>query len=215
MMSMNDTDNRELHSKSSAPAALAASAAGKIDFTPYRLSNNMTLPNLLSLLRLALIPLMLYYVFQERPLAAALVVLASGLTDILDGWIARHFNQITPLGKMLDPLADKLTQLALAVVLCLAHHMLIPLVLILAVKELLMLLMGLRLLRAGKQPFSACWWGKLATAVFYAGIIAILLFSRQLQPPGVTAISFIISLLLIYSMIRYKNLYDQKLNADD
>ena len=69
-----------------------------------------TVPNILSLFRIALIPvLVLTYLSCDDIWLPASVLVLSGLTDLLDGWIARHFNQISEIGKLLDPIADKLT----------------------------------------------------------------------------------------------------------
>ena len=74
----------------------------------------LTIPNLLSVVRLALIPVIVWlYSYEKNYYAAIGVILLSGATDIIDGWIARHFNMISDFGKALDPLADKLTQAAL------------------------------------------------------------------------------------------------------
>ena len=72
-----------------------------------------TIPNLLSLFRVVLLPFYLYLVAQHSFYLAGVIIAISGLTDFLDGFIARRFNQITELGKILDPVADKLTQLFL------------------------------------------------------------------------------------------------------
>ena len=88
----------------------------------------MTIPNLLSLFRLLLVPVFPLVFFQSWPNArqwAVLIYLVAFLTDIADGWIARHFNQITPLGRVLDPLADKL--MTFMVILCITIEGIIPL----------------------------------------------------------------------------------------
>ena len=79
----------------------------------------MSIPNLLSLLRLVLVPVFAVVFFQPAPDAhrwAVLIYLTAFLTDVADGWIARHFNQITKLGRILDPLADKL--MTFTVIIC-------------------------------------------------------------------------------------------------
>ena len=72
-----------------------------------------TIPNLLSIFRVFLLPLYLYFVLEQSFVYAGIVIVISGITDFLDGFIARKFNQMTELGKILDPVADKLTQLVL------------------------------------------------------------------------------------------------------
>jgi len=171
------------------------------------------IPNLLSLLRMALIPFVLYYYLKGEVKVAGAALIISALTDVADGFIARRFKQITTLGKILDPLADKLTQICVAVGLCLTYTALIPLALVLAVKELLMGMMGLTLLRRGKQPFSARWWGKLATVAFYVAAIAIMLFGDHFSKGSVWGISLTVVILLAYSLFRYYNMLKNQLHA--
>lgn len=175
----------------------------KIDFAQFAPSRNFSIPNIISLLRLCLIPLFLFLYVGGYPWLAVGTVVFSALTDLVDGYIARHYNQITALGQVLDPIADKLTQIALAICLCFSFNAIIPLMIILLVKELMMLLLGLSMLRAGQPPVSACWWGKMSTAVFYAGILVIMAFAPQLGPGGVNIISLLISAVLLFSLIRY------------
>ena len=88
--------------------------------TKKPINQNLTVPNAMSVFRILVIPFFAYF-FLKGNLTAAIVALGlSGLSDALDGMIARHFNQITELGKMLDPLADKLTQGTVAI--CIAVH---------------------------------------------------------------------------------------------
>lgn len=72
-----------------------------------------TIPNLLSIFRVVLLPFYFYFVLEQSFMLAGILIALSGITDFLDGFIARKFNQITELGKLLDPVADKLTQLVL------------------------------------------------------------------------------------------------------
>jgi cardiolipin synthase len=68
----------------------------------------LNIPNLLSLLRIALVPVFLWLLLNEMFLLAIAVLALAGLTDFLDGYLARKLNQTTKLGKMLDPVADRL-----------------------------------------------------------------------------------------------------------
>ena len=76
-------------------------------------SDICTIPNLLTMLRIILVPIFIYYYMQDEQLIAAILILACGFTDFLDGYIARHTNAISEIGKMLDPFADKLLQFAI------------------------------------------------------------------------------------------------------
>ena len=70
------------------------------------------IPNILTVLRFLLIPFIVYYIIADQYLLAFIFLTISGLTDVLDGCIARKFNFITNFGKLIDPLADKTTQIA-------------------------------------------------------------------------------------------------------
>lgn len=159
-----------------------------------------------------MIPLIIWLYLSDRVWLSAVMVGASALTDGVDGYIARRYDQITPLGKVLDPLADKLTQITLAVFLIKDYPIVIPLAVVLTVKELLMLSWGLSLLRAGQPPFSARWWGKLATGTFYVGTVLVILFSQQLGNGGRFLIFFLITVLMLFSMLRYGFLFREKIN---
>ncbi len=131
-----------------------------------------TIPNLLSLLRLLMIPAIIWlYIEMRAPLAAGLLLLLSGSTDIIDGFIARRFNMTSDLGKILDPAADKLTQAA--VLLCLAFSfplMAVPLALLI-VRDLCMAGLCVAVIkRAGIVP-QADWHGKAATALLYCTML--------------------------------------------
>ena len=131
----------------------------------------LTIPNLLSMFRILLIPLIvwLYCGKQDYPLAAWVLVL-SGATDIADGFIARHFHMVSDLGKVLDPIADKLTQTAALVCLLTRFQAVWWLLGVLVVKEAVMAVMGILVIRRTKAVYSAAWHGKLATCVLY-GVI--------------------------------------------
>ena len=192
---------------------MTSKQTSNIDLSQFAPGKNFSIPNLISLLRLLMIPLILWLYLDGKLWTAVILVIISGITDAVDGYIARRFNQVTPLGKVLDPLADKLTQIALGVCLLSQFPAITPLVIVLIIKELLMLFWGLRLLQSGQQPFSALWWGKISTFAFYAGVIIIMLFSQQLGTPGVAIISIVITLLMINSMLRYWKVFKEKTAA--
>ncbi len=144
-----------------------------------------TVPNLLSLIRIALIPVFGVLFYNGEYLWAVFVLFLSGISDTLDGRIARRFNQISALGKILDPVADKLTQITIAIVLFLefrkpesgkAMNIFAWVFLFFLVKELLMILGGLFMLCKGLRPGAAEIYGKIATLVFYAVMTLIIAF---------------------------------------
>lgn len=131
----------------------------------------LTIPNLLSLLRLLMIPVFIVLYLNGHEEWTAAVLLLSGLTDVVDGYIARHFNQVSDIGKALDPVADKLTQAAM--LLCLISHypmMIAPFVLLTA-KELFAAVSGLLVIRRTGIVPGAEWHGKLTTLMLYGMMI--------------------------------------------
>lgn len=141
-----------------------------------------TIPNVLSLFRLALIPAIVATYLTDRPIwVPALLLALSGLTDLFDGAIARHFNQISEIGKLLDPIADKLTQVAVIVSLAIKIPPLRWLVGIVVLKELLQGIGGLLLLRTDVKVHAAEWFGKISTVLFYVVMVAIVVFPEMPQ----------------------------------
>ena len=173
----------------------------------FFLKENLSIPNAISLMRLVMIPFILIVYLDKRVILAAILVIISGISDFADGFIARRFNQITPLGKVLDPMADKLTQIVVAAGLCVTYTAILPLFAVLLVKEMLMMTLSFRLMRHGMEPIGAYWWGKVSTSAFYVGIAVIMLFGAKIPSWIVTGISIIVTLLLLYSMWRYFRVY--------
>ena len=147
----------------------------------------MTIPNLLSVVRILLVPVFIYtYLNDDKVLALAILVL-SGLTDFLDGKIARKFNQISAMGKLLDPVADKFTQLAIAVVLfwqfnsseVVALKYFSYVFLGFLGKELLMLIVGTAMVAVGLRPCAAEIYGKVATFAFYFVMMVVICFGPE------------------------------------
>lgn len=134
-------------------------------------------PNALSLLRIALVPAFVVLYVTRHDTAAFAVLLASGITDVLDGFIARRFNQITDCGKLLDPLSDKLTQVAVAVALTTRYIELLPLAILCFVKEACQAVGGVIMLARHSAVRGSKWFGKLSTAVYYACMLVLVLWS--------------------------------------
>ncbi len=136
----------------------------------------LTVPNALSAFRILLIPVIVWlYVFAEHRYLAVGAVLLSAVTDVADGFIARRFNMISEVGKLLDPVADKLTQAALLI--CLASHR--PIIYwvfaLLCLKELVQGVLGLAVVRVTGKMQSARWYGKVSTVVFYVTMLVLIL----------------------------------------
>lgn len=185
-------------------------------------NQNLTIPNALSVLRILLVPPFAWcFLHDQLPWAAALLGL-SGLSDMFDGLIARKCNQITELGKILDPFADKLTQGVVALCLALKFPMIGPLLGLFIAKELLMLGCALVLLKKHKRPGAAKWYGKVATVMFYVSVSVIVVMDGfQLAPaPSVFyTVSFVLlgltGLMMFYAAFRYSQVFFSLLHSTD
>lgn len=133
-------------------------------------------PNILTIIRFLLIPLILYFIFTEQYIAAFIILTVSGLTDVLDGIIARRFNCITNFGKLIDPLADKATQIAILATLTFKGIIPLWMLIVVFVKEFAMIA-GASFLYGKELVVSSRWFGKLATVLFYVAIVCSLLIS--------------------------------------
>lgn len=169
------------------------------------------IPNLLSLLRILLVPLfvVLFLGSNQHPswIYWSYGVLAlSGISDALDGLIARKFNQITDFGKLLDPIADKLTQIAVVICMAIRYNQLIPLAVLCFIKESCQSIGGMLLLHKGSTVRGAKWYGKLSTICFYAVMISLLAF------PGMPKALFwclvaLVGCTMLFAFINYTREY--------
>lgn len=162
-----------------------------------------TIPNCLTTVRLLLIPLFVWlYVGKHDYPGTTIVLVLSGITDTLDGIIARHFHMISDLGKALDPIADKLTQIAMLFCLVTRFHlMLIPLG-ILIVKEVTDGVMSLIILKRTKKVYSADWHGKITTFMLYVTMI-LHVICFDIPASLSTVLIIICSVLMTFSFVMY------------
>lgn len=150
--------------------------------------NWKTIPNLISFIRILLVPVFVVLYFKGHTITALSVLAVSGLTDCVDGKIARKFNQISALGKILDPVADKLTQISIAVVLLIKFHSCDSVAMkyfswvftLFLAKEFIMLAVGFIMILKGIKPEPAEIYGKIATTVFYFAMILVIGFAPQI-----------------------------------
>ena len=184
----------------------------------------LTIPNLLSLFRLLLIPVyVLIYLNATIPghyYISGAILAISCLTDLIDGKIARKFNMVTTVGKILDPLADKATQFTLIVCLAIRHQVLWLIVALFILKESFQLIAGLVTLRQGKMLNGALFSGKLCTAVLFLSLIFLVLFP-ELKQNIVIIITSVDAVFMLISFIDYIHTYCkrtsmiQSLNTED
>lgn len=188
--------------------------SNKCEYSKITLKEAFTIPNILCYIRLVLIPIFVYVYANAKEakdyyLAGAIIFL-SGLTDFCDGFIARRFNQVTELGKLIDPVADKLTQAAIIIALMFRFKWIFFLVVLFTIKELSMIINGIILLKKGKKLDGAMWFGKVSTAVFYLSTFIIILFpSLDVSIINTLMIisAFFMALSFIMYMIEYIKMY--------
>lgn len=179
--------------------------------SPYE-NRIITIPNILSIFRILLLPLFVYlYLHAETTwefLRASIVLAVSALTDLADGKIARRFNMISKLGKVLDPIADKLTHITIAFCLCWQIPQMIYVFVLLLVKELSMMFMALYgTFRKNKKIWdSAQWYGKVCTTIVFVIFIVLALFP-QIPTPVINALLFICSFSLLGSLVMYIRMF--------
>ena len=153
-----------------------------------------TIPNLLSLFRLLLIPVYVTIYLNAKETSnyylAAMILAVSCLTDLIDGKIARHYNMISTVGKILDPLADKLTQFALILCLSMKYAILWYLVGLFVVKESFQLIAGGINLKRGRVLKGALMSGKICTTVLFVSLILMVMLP-ELTESQVKVIFFI------------------------
>lgn len=136
----------------------------------------ITIPNILSFIRILLIPVFVLFYVYNNYFASFIVVAVSGITDVVDGFIARRFNMVSAFGKALDPVADKLTQIAIFICLCFSfQYICVPLTLLI-VKEVTIGVLSLKVVEKTGTTYSANWYGKLSTATIYFYAIAHILW---------------------------------------
>lgn len=190
-------------------------------------NKNLTIPNLMSVARIILVPFFAYYFMNDKLVHAAICLIISGLSDLFDGFIARKFNQITELGKMLDPLADKITQGVVAICLAIKIPDIRLILIIFISKELLMLCGAIFLLKRKKRPVAAMWYGKVATTLFYISVTAIVCMKNLMVLEDVVfkvtanILLTVTAIVMIYAAIKYFQIFleinssnDEKYNFD-
>ncbi|MBQ8624257.1 MAG: CDP-alcohol phosphatidyltransferase family protein [Oscillospiraceae bacterium] len=173
-----------------------------------------TIPNIISMFRIALIPFIIWvYCGVQNYTVAMILILVSGVSDIVDGKIARKFNMVSNFGKFLDPVADKMTQGSLIICLISRYKWMIALIIFFILKEAVMFLAGYIVFKNTDSVNSAKWHGKLSTVVLYFVMIILLLFTQIpevyaniliLICAGVMAMSLWLYLDFYYKLVKAK-----------
>lgn len=165
-----------------------------------------TIPNMLSLFRLVLIPVYITIYLNAKQdsefFLAGAILAVSCLTDMIDGQIARRFNMISNIGKVLDPLADKLTQLALTICLSIKYPALRSVLLLLLIKEVFQVTVAYIMFRRGKVLPGSLLAGKVCTTVLFVSLILLVLIPN-LDLRIVSSVAIIDVVFLAYAFISY------------
>ena len=169
------------------------------------------IPNILTIIRFLLIPIILIYIFTGNYILALIVFTISALTDIADGFIARKFNLVSNFGKLMDPLADKLTQIATLTSLVIKDIIPIWILIIVISKEFIMIC-GASFLYGKDVVVYSKWYGKLSTVLLYIAIVFSLL-TKQFELTGVweyidLALFTLAIIMTLFALVMYiKDLY--------
>ena len=179
-----------------------------------------TIPNFLSFLRLCMIPLIIWlYCAQKNYVLTAVVLVLSGLTDTIDGYIARRFNMVTDLGKALDPIADKLTQASVMFCLLTRFQMMLVPLLLLIFKEVCNGIMSLFVIKKTGKVCGADWHGKVCTWLLYAMMFLHIVWfdiSRQWSTALISICVIMMTVSFALYMVRnYKMLTNEVMNNDN
>lgn len=173
----------------------------------FRKDQIFTVPNVLSIVRLLMIPIIVWLYCGKREYGiATVVILLSGATDIVDGFIARKFNMVSDLGKILDPIADKVTQIAVIICLTFKYKLMLAIVVLFAVKEMIMGVMGYITLKKKDQVNGAKWYGKLNTVVLYA-VMMLLILIPDMSQALVNMLIIICACMMLLSLLLYVRFY--------
>lgn len=161
------------------------------------------IPNILTVLRFLLIPFILHFLVNDEFILAIIFLTLSGITDILDGTIARKFNFITNFGKLIDPLADKITQLSILWMLVSKNIIPLWILVIVLLKEATMVA-GASFLYGKELVVSSKWYGKAATVLFYLAIVLSMIFKDLQIQNGIDLILYYIAVAMtIFSLVMY------------
>lgn len=164
----------------------------------------MNLPNFLTIIRFLLVPVMATFLLKEQFTIAIIIYVLASITDVLDGYIARKYNLITKLGKILDPMADKLLQFSALLGLWIVGAIPFWITLIFFLKEIFMGIGALKLLRKKDVVVPSKWFGKMSTIFFFVAIVFSMLSENLLILKPYVLPMFILALVsLLFAFIMY------------
>ena len=162
------------------------------------------IPNTLTVLRFLFIPIIIDFIFKGIYLLAFIFFTISGITDILDGFIARKFNFVSNFGKLMDPLADKITQISTISALIIKGIIPFWILAVLTLKELIMISVAFVLYKKKVVTVHSMWYGKAATILFFIAIVLSLLSKGIPELSVITIYAFYIAIgMTLFAGIMY------------
>ncbi len=163
------------------------------------------IPNILSLIRLLLVPVFIFLFLGGKTTAAVAVFIFSGFTDVLDGYIARKYNFISNAGKVLDPLADKLTQMSAFVCLYITELVPVWMPVVYFFKELATAIGAFFVFRKGNVVVKSHIFGKLATFLVFAFVSVVILFGDGISQTAIVISCIFMCVYFLFSCLMYVN----------
>lgn len=166
--------------------------------------NLKLLPNYLTVLRLIIVPIIFSLILLEYYITAFIFFVIASFTDILDGVIARKYNLITDWGKLMDPLADKITQISTISALIIKGIIPFWILVILTTKELIMISIGFFLYKRNIVTVHSKWYGKMATVLFFLAIVLSLLSKVIVEFSNITIYIYYLAIVMtLFASIMY------------
>ena len=159
------------------------------------------IPNIITCIRLCLIPVFCYFLWNNNDLVAGIVFIIAALSDVVDGYLARKLNAISNFGKLADPFADKIMQISAIILLFLLGRLKVWIMIVLFAKDFILMLGGLLYKLLYNITVSSRWFGKISALTLNVIIAASILFSLS---TGTTNILMVIAMSLqIISLVAY------------
>lgn len=173
------------------------------------------IPNLLSVFRILLIPVYVILFLQHFPdglYLSGLVFLLAGLTDVLDGYLARRNHWVSNIGKLLDPLADKLIEVAALVLLAVKWGgVFVGLAIVALLKELIMIIAAYVIVVKAKVFVMSMWFGKLTTLLLYVEVLIVSFFSASITQTACDIMSIVVIVSMFATFVLYYVSYRQSI----
>ncbi len=169
----------------------------------------MTVPNAISFFRVILITPFVAFFVSKMYVAATITIAISGLSDCFDGLIARKYHMESEFGKIIDPLADKLTLLAAGFCIILLEPIALPLMATMVVKDILMIIGGVLVVKHGMIPPKSAWYGKVGTILFYItiGVIVLMAVFGYVNRPLTIVLLSVTLAIELFSFINYARVF--------